>query len=88
MEAPLIVGIVFFSVVAVVKIIADNSTRRKLIERGDLDDRTRKALMGNPVCDTFTRVSTSRLTCGLAVILLCLTLPLRVTMNICLPLPA
>jgi len=41
MEAPIIVGIVFLSCVAVVKIISDTVTRKKLIEKGLVDDRVR-----------------------------------------------
>ena len=37
-----IVGIVFFSCVAVVKIIADASTRRRLIEKGLADEKVRE----------------------------------------------
>ena len=36
LEAPIIVGIVFISMVAVIKIISDSVTRRKLIEKGML----------------------------------------------------
>jgi hypothetical protein len=39
MEAALIVGIIFFSMVAVVKIISDTVTRRKLIDKGLADER-------------------------------------------------
>ncbi len=46
MEAPLIVGIIFFSVVAIVKIAADAATRRRLIERGEADDKIRALAMG------------------------------------------
>jgi membrane protein implicated in regulation of membrane protease activity len=43
-EAPLIVGVVFFSVVAVVKIVAESRTRNRLIERGMVDERVRDML--------------------------------------------
>ena len=40
-EAPLIVGVIFLSIVAVVKIISDTLTRRRLIDKGLVDDRVR-----------------------------------------------
>jgi len=43
----LIVGIIFASIVAVVKTIADNSMRRHLIERGEIDDKTRLMIIGH-----------------------------------------
>ena len=39
MEAPLIVGIIFLSLVAVVKIVSDGITKKKLIDKGLVDDR-------------------------------------------------
>ena len=48
MHEVLIVGIVFLSVVAVIKIITDSITRRKLIEREAGDNRTSHFLMGHP----------------------------------------
>lgn len=47
MQDALIVGIVFFSLVSVVKIIADHRTRSRLIEKGAVDDRTRWLLAGH-----------------------------------------
>ena len=47
MEAPLIVGIVFLSIVAVIKIISDTVVRNKLISNGLVDDRV-KHLFGLP----------------------------------------
>lgn len=43
-EAPLIVGIIFFSIVALVKIVSESRTRNRLIERGMVDERVRDML--------------------------------------------
>ena len=48
MEDAIIVGIVFFAIVAVVKIVSDNNTRRRIIERGQVDDKAAKALLTHP----------------------------------------
>lgn len=48
MEAAIIVGVIFFALVAVVKIISDNMTRRRIIERGGLDESVSRALLGHP----------------------------------------
>ena len=48
MEEALIVGIVFGSIVAVVKIIADASTRRRLMEKATTDLDAAKALRLHP----------------------------------------
>lgn len=48
MEAALIVGIVFASIVAIVKIIADNSARRRLLEKSASDIEATKALRLHP----------------------------------------
>ena len=42
MEAALIVGIVFFSLVAMVKLLTDWRTRRHLIEKGVVDERVKQ----------------------------------------------
>lgn len=46
MQEVLIVGIVFLSVVSIVKIIADTKTRNQLLEKGAVDEKTRQALVG------------------------------------------
>ncbi len=48
MEEALIVGIVFASIVAVVKIIADSATRRRLLERSASDVEAAKAFRMHP----------------------------------------
>jgi hypothetical protein len=48
MEEALIVGIVFASIVAVVKIIADASTRRRLMEKAASDIEATRALRLHP----------------------------------------
>ena len=48
MEEALIVGIVFASIVAVVKIIADASTRRRLMDKAASDIEASKALRLHP----------------------------------------
>ena len=48
MEEALIVGIVFFSIVAIVKIIADATTRRRMMERAASSDDVSKAMMVHP----------------------------------------
>jgi len=47
MEAPLIVGIIFFSIVAVTKIVSDARTRKSLIEKSQIDEKTRQAILGH-----------------------------------------
>jgi len=48
MEDAVIVGIIFFSVVAVVKIVSDNTTRRRIIEKGGFNDKVGRALLAHP----------------------------------------
>ncbi len=48
MEDALIVAIVFFSIVAVVKIIADATTRRRMLDRAAKDTDASRALFTHP----------------------------------------
>ncbi|MCX6835342.1 MAG: DUF6249 domain-containing protein [candidate division Zixibacteria bacterium] len=48
MEDAIIVGIVFFSIVAVVKIIADAATRRRLLEKAAADPQAVQHLSLHP----------------------------------------
>jgi len=44
MEEALIVGIIFFSVVAVVKIVTDANTMKKLIDKGAADNQVQQVI--------------------------------------------
>ena len=44
MESVLIPAVVFFSIVAIVKIVSDAKTRNRLIEKGTVDEETRNML--------------------------------------------
>ncbi len=48
MEEALIVGIIFFSIVAIVKIVADAATKRRLMERVATDEKAAQALLTHP----------------------------------------
>jgi len=48
MEEALIVGIVFFSIVAIVKIIADATTRRRVLDKAATDPEAAQRLYGHP----------------------------------------
>ena len=48
MEEALIVGIIFFSIVAIVKIVSEATTRRRLLERAASDAEVSKTLMIHP----------------------------------------
>lgn len=48
MEDALIVGIIFFSIVAIVKIVSDASTRRRLLERAASNEEISKTLLTHP----------------------------------------
>ncbi|WKN32432.1 hypothetical protein PZB74_03605 [Porifericola rhodea] len=43
-EAPLIVGIIFFGIVNIIKAFSNHFLRRKMIDNNQLDDNTLKAL--------------------------------------------
>ena len=62
MEEALIVGIVFFSIVTVIKIIADAATMRKLIEKGGSD------LNIKPILGTFGFNTLANLKWGMVLI--------------------
>lgn len=47
MTPVLVVGIIFASVVAIVKTVADANMRRHLIERGEINDKTRMLIAGH-----------------------------------------
>ncbi|UCC44470.1 MAG: hypothetical protein JSU65_00640 [Candidatus Zixiibacteriota bacterium] len=55
MEAPLIVGIVFISIVTVIKIITDTVVRNKLIEKGMLEEAGKTAF-GMPELSVLSNV--------------------------------
>ena len=48
MEDAIIVGIVFFSIVSVVKIVTDATTRRRLLEKAESDPNAVKSLYMHP----------------------------------------
>lgn len=48
MEDAVIVGIIFFAIVAVVKIVSDNTTRRRIIEKGGFNDKVGRAMLAHP----------------------------------------
>ncbi len=48
MEDALIVGIIFFSVVAIVKIISDNTIKRRILEKSISDPQAAQALLTHP----------------------------------------
>ncbi len=65
MEAPLIVGIVFFSVVTIVKIVVDSSTRRRMLETGNLDDRTKRLMMSQAELSTLSNLKWGMILIGI-----------------------
>jgi uncharacterized membrane protein len=65
MEAPLIVGIVFFSVVTIVKIVVDSSTRRRMLETGTLDDRTKRLMMSQAELSTLSNLKWGMILIGI-----------------------
>jgi len=65
MEAPLIVGIVFFSVVTIVKIIVDSNTRRRMLETGNLDDRTKRLMMNQAELSTLSNLKWGMILIGI-----------------------
>ena len=46
MEDALIVGIVFFSIFSIIKLFSDHLMRKRIIEQGLLDPRSRRVLSG------------------------------------------
>jgi membrane protein implicated in regulation of membrane protease activity len=67
LEAPLIVGIIFFSIVAVVKIVADANTRRKLMEKGGIDEQTRRVLIGQTELSALSNIKWGMVLVGIGV---------------------
>jgi len=65
MEAPLIVGIVFFSIVTVVKLLVDSSTRRRMLETGALDDRMKRLLMNQAELSTLSNLKWGMILIGI-----------------------
>ncbi len=65
LEAPLIVGIIFFSLVAIIKTITEAMTRRKLIEKGGLDERTRRVLLGQAELGTLANIKWGMILVGI-----------------------
>jgi hypothetical protein len=48
MEDALIVGIIFFSIVAIVKIVTDGATRKRIIEKSISDPKAAQTLLTHP----------------------------------------
>lgn len=67
LEAPLIVGIIFFSLVAIIKTITEAITRRKLIEKGGVDERTRRVLLGQAELGTLANIKWGMILVGIGV---------------------
>lgn len=67
MEAPLIVGIVFISIVTIVKIVVDSSTRRRMLETGNLDDRTKRLMMNQVELSTLSNLKWGMILIGIGV---------------------
>lgn len=65
MEAPLIVGIVFISIVTIVKIIVDAHTRRRMLETGNLDDRTKRLMMSQAELSTLSNLKWGMILIGI-----------------------
>jgi len=65
MEAPLIVGIVFFSIVTIVKIVVDSSTRRRMLETGTLDDRMKRLLLSQAELSTLSNIKWGMILIGI-----------------------
>ena len=65
MEAPLIVGIVFISIVTIVKIVVDSSTRRRMLETGNLDDRTKRLMMNQAELSTLSNLKWGMILIGI-----------------------
>ncbi|MBU0982338.1 MAG: hypothetical protein KKA42_00595 [candidate division Zixibacteria bacterium] len=56
MEGALITGIVFLSIVAIVKMIGDNRTKRQLIEKGAVDEQVKRMLLGHSELSTLSNL--------------------------------
>ncbi len=67
LEAPLIVGIIFFSIVAIVKIVSDHSARRNLIARGEVDEKTRRILLGHAELAALSNVKWGMILVGVGI---------------------
>jgi hypothetical protein len=65
MEAPLIVGIVFISIVTIVKIVVDASTRRRMLETGNLDDRMKRLIMSQAELSTLSNLKWGMILIGI-----------------------
>lgn len=66
-EPVLILCVIFFSIVAIVKIVSENRTRQKMIEKGGLDDKSRRILIGQAELSTLSNIKWGMILVGIGV---------------------